>query len=163
MSTSAKKLSSNRQGGTLDARRKTQDARRKTQDARRKTAVCLGLVFALNPLGCGSDASMEGLETEILEETENLFPEVPFRHPLLGVELVDGKVPGVDIHTDPETGEQFAVGELTTQLQNSDVVTRSGVVRLNRYPIQSRAKEYEGPPPYALIPFARKPTISADL
>jgi hypothetical protein len=53
-----------------------------------------------------------------------------FRHPLVGAPIYDGRVAGVDIHDDPTTGERFAVGEITSQLEGqASPHSQSGVFR----------------------------------
>ena len=57
---------------------------------------------------------------------------IPLRHPLQGVELVQGKVPGVDLHRSPSSGRKYAVGEYTRQPAEGTLrLHESGVIEID--------------------------------
>lgn len=102
-------------------------------------AFCITLMV-LN-LNCASEEIESIQQKKInLEDPQN----IAFSHPLLNVDLINGEVPGVDIHH--INGNKIAIGEDTNEIEYGSVIHSSGIIELNsEYIVQQEPDEYQGP------------------
>ena len=82
------------------------------------------LIGSLLVAGCGEEPEQK--QDAVNQKASAL---VTLKHPLEGVKLVNGQVPGIDIHKSPQ-GYKYAFGETTTGLKNGKINHVSGIVEL---------------------------------